>query len=102
MGFWMLPNSTDAETFKVAATVPQPLIMVVENDLPTRTNLRLALKTQGYGVLEASSAEVALALLSENPRFIIVDLDLPDIQGDDLLRMLRGHNDFIPSSQPTI
>jgi two-component system KDP operon response regulator KdpE len=92
----MLADSTDAATFDVAKTVPQPLIMVVENDLGTRNMLRTALKTQGYDVVEASSAEIALAMLSENPKFIIVDLDLPDIQSDDLLRLLRGRNDMIP------
>jgi two-component system KDP operon response regulator KdpE len=71
-------------------------IMVVVDNVPTRNMLRMGLETQGYGLLEASSAESALALLSENPTLIIVDLDLTDVERGDLLRMLREHNENIP------
>ena len=90
------PNRTDAATFNAVAKLPQPLIMIVEDDVPIRNRLRMWLETQGFSVLEAFSAGIALELVAVHPALIIVDLDLPDTQGDDLLRMLRWRNDFIP------
>jgi two-component system KDP operon response regulator KdpE len=91
-----LPNPTDAETFNAAARVLQPLILIVEDNVLIHNMLRMALVTQGYGVLEASSAQIALELLSQSPALIIVDLDVRGHEGHDLLRVLRGRNDYIP------
>ena len=96
MAVRLLRNSTGAGTFNVAATAPRPWIMIVENDSSIRNMLRVALKIRGYEVLEASSAGIGLELLSDRPALIIVDLDLPDIQSDGLLRRLRGRDDRIP------
>jgi len=35
-------------------------------------------------------------LMAEDPALIILDLGLPDIQGHELLRMIRGRNDSVP------
>jgi two-component system KDP operon response regulator KdpE len=56
----------------------------------------MGLGTQGYDVLEASNGKSALDLLKLEPALIILDLGLPDIQGHDLLRMIRGRNDSVP------
>jgi two-component system KDP operon response regulator KdpE len=71
-------------------------IMIVDDETPIRKLLRMGLGTQGYDVLEASNGKIALELLAENPALIILDLGLPDIQGHDLLRMIRGRNDSVP------
>ena len=71
-------------------------IMIVDDEPPIRKLLRMGLGTQGYDVLEASNGKIALELLSEDPALIILDLGLPDIQGHDLLRMIRGRNDSVP------
>ena len=34
--------------------------------------------------------------LAEGPALIILDLGLPDIQGHELLRMIRGRNESVP------
>jgi len=57
----------------------------------------MGLSTQGYDVLEASNGKIALELLAQEPALIILDLGLPDIQGHDLLRMIRGRNDSVRS-----
>jgi two-component system KDP operon response regulator KdpE len=54
------------------------------------------LSKQGYDVVEAYYGKIALELLAQNPALIILDLGLPDIQGHDLLRMIRGRNDIVP------
>jgi two-component system, OmpR family, KDP operon response regulator KdpE len=56
----------------------------------------MGLATQGYQVLEAPNGKTALELLAENPALIILDLGLPDIQGHELLRTIRGRNDSVP------
>jgi two-component system, OmpR family, KDP operon response regulator KdpE len=71
-------------------------IMIVDDEPPIRKLLRMGLSTQGYDVLEASNGKIALDLLQQGPALIILDLGLPDIQGHDLLRMMRGRNDSVP------
>src|ERR1700716_4531637 len=77
-------------------TVSPLKILIVDDEPPIRKLLRMGLGTQGYDVLEASNGKIALELLSEDPALIILDLGLPDIQGHDLLRMIRGRNDSVP------
>jgi two-component system KDP operon response regulator KdpE len=71
-------------------------IMIVDDEPPIRKLLRMGLSTQGYDILEAASGKIALDLLQQEPALIILDLGLPDIQGHDLLRMIRGRNDSVP------
>src|SRR5207302_11490117 len=71
-------------------------VLVIDDEPPIRKLLRMGLSTQGYEVLEASNGKVALEQLSQNPALIILDLGLPDIQGHELLRMIRSRNDSVP------
>ena len=71
-------------------------IMIVDDEPPIRKLLRMGLGTQGYDVLEASNGQIALDLLTQEPALIILDLGLPDIQGHDLLRMIRARNESVP------
>jgi two-component system, OmpR family, KDP operon response regulator KdpE len=58
--------------------------------------LRMGLSTQGYEILEAPNGKASLDLLARNPDLIILDLGLPDIQGLELLRMIRARNEGVP------
>jgi len=89
MAIMLLPDPTDAAK-------PQPLILLIQNNLATRAVLRRALETQGYDVLEASDTEGAIEVLPADPMLIIADLDLPNVHIDDLLIMLRERNGCIP------
>jgi two-component system KDP operon response regulator KdpE len=71
-------------------------ILVVDDEPPIRKLLRLGLTTQGYDVLEAPNGKTSLELLAKNPDLVILDLGLPDIQGHDLLRMIRARSESIP------
>jgi len=77
-------------------TVSALKILIVDDETPIRKLLRMGLGTQGYDVLEAANGKIALELLAQDPVLIILDLGLPDIQGHDLLRMIRGRNDSVP------
>jgi two-component system KDP operon response regulator KdpE len=71
-------------------------ILVVDDEPPIRKLLRLGLTAQGYDVLEAANGKASLELLAKNPDLVILDLGLPDIQGHDLLRMIRARSESIP------
>ena len=71
-------------------------VLVIDDEPPIRKLLRMGLSTQGYDILEASNGKIALEMLTEGPALIILDLGLPDIQGHELLRMIRGRNESVP------
>jgi two-component system KDP operon response regulator KdpE len=71
-------------------------VLVIDDEPPIRKLLRMGLSTQGYEILEAPNGKAALDLLAQDPDLVILDLGLPDIQGLDLLRMIRGRNESVP------
>jgi len=71
-------------------------ILVIDDEPPIRKLLRMGLNTQGYDVLDAGNGKSALALLDEKPDLIILDLGLPDIQGLELLRVIRARVESVP------
>ncbi|MFT6673451.1 MAG: two-component system KDP operon response regulator KdpE, partial [Afipia broomeae] len=76
---------------------PAPLkILVIDDEPPIRKLLRMGLSTQGYDILDAPNGKTALELLDNKPDLVILDLGLPDIQGHDLLRMIRARNERVP------
>lgn len=71
-----------------------PSVLLVEDDRELRLTLREALAVEGYRVQAAASVADALALLShaylgESPDLVLLDLGLPDGEGDALLAHLR-------------
>lgn len=71
-------------------------ILVIDDEPPIRKLLRMGLGTQGYEILDAPNGKTALELLDNKPDLVILDLGLPDIQGHELLRMIRARNDSVP------
>ena len=71
-------------------------VLVVDDEPPIRKLLRMGLSTQGYEILEASNGKASLDLLAQNPDLVILDLGLPDMQGLELLRMMRARNEAVP------
>jgi two-component system, OmpR family, KDP operon response regulator KdpE len=71
-------------------------VLVVDDEPPIRKLLRMGLTVQGYQILEAPNGKTALELLSQGPDLVILDLELPDIQGHELLRMIRARNENVP------
>ncbi|MEZ5379598.1 MAG: response regulator transcription factor [Acidimicrobiales bacterium] len=65
-------------------------ILLVEDDDRIRASLRLAMRDEGYDVLEAPSAEAALDVMAdERPELLLVDVMLPGMSGLDLIRRVR-------------
>ncbi len=71
-------------------------ILVIDDEPPIRKLLRMGLSTQGYEISEAPNGEKSLELLAQKPDLIILDLGLPDMQGLELLRMIRARNERVP------
>jgi two-component system, OmpR family, KDP operon response regulator KdpE len=71
-------------------------ILVIDDEPPIRKLLRLGLTAHSYQVIEAANGRTALDLLDKSPDLVILDLGLPDVQGNELLRMIRGRNETIP------
>ncbi len=78
------------------------LVLVVEDNPITRRLVRVTLQTEGYAVHEAPDARAALAFMSrKTPDLIIQDLELPGIDGRELLSQLK-HNADVPVLACTI
>ena len=71
-------------------------VLVVDDEPPIRKLLRTGLGTQGYQTLDAPNAKTALQLMADKPDLVILDLGLPDMQGLDLLREIRGRWEDLP------
>src|SRR5262245_60020047 len=67
-----------------------PLILLVDDEPPIRRLFHTALTSEGYRVLEAESGQQALQIAaSQPPDLVILDLGLPDIDGQVVLNKLR-------------
>jgi two-component system KDP operon response regulator KdpE len=68
----------------------KPKILVVDDEPQIRRFLRAGLTTQGYELIEAVNGEEALArTAAEHPDLVILDLGLPDTDGNDVIASLR-------------
>jgi len=67
-----------------------PAVLVLDDEELLRESLALYLETQGFAVLQAGSAEEALALLPDHPcQVAVVDIRLPGLTGLDFIA--RAH-----------
>jgi FixJ family two-component response regulator len=73
-------------------------IMVVDDERNIRNNLRMLLEAEGYKVDTANSGDEALARVKEGGRYDIafVDIQMPKMNGLELLRFLRGLRSKMP------
>jgi DNA-binding response OmpR family regulator len=68
-----------------------PKVLIVEDDPTIRTAVMRALTDRGYAVAAAHTAMSGLQLaVSERPDVVILDLGLPDLDGREVLRMIRA------------
>ncbi len=69
-------------------------VMVVEDNEKNRKLIRVVLKAKGYNVIEATTGEEALSLLKEQiPDIILMDIQLPGIDGLTLIRQIKADVD---------
>ncbi|XZE18720.1 response regulator [Pirellulaceae bacterium SH449] len=71
---------------------PHPaLIAVIEDEEPIRRFLRASLASEGYRLVEGGTAQEGMRLITqERPDLILLDLGLPDRDGIEIVREIRG------------
>jgi DNA-binding response OmpR family regulator len=69
----------------------RPLILVVDDDPTIRRLVRPAPSSAGHAVATVAGGEAALAWLAESrPDLVVIDVTMPEPDGWDVLRRLRG------------
>ncbi len=65
-------------------------ILVIDDEPQVRRFLQIALRAHGYEVIEALNGESAIEkCATENPALVILDLGLPDLDGQQVIARLR-------------
>ena len=78
-----VPNSGPA--------TPSPLVLIVDDNDKNRRLARDVLRSAGFRTIEAARGGVVLALAAESlPDVVLLDLELPDMDGTDVARELRN------------
>jgi CheY-like chemotaxis protein len=71
------------------------IILVADDNLPTRVLMRELLESDGHVVLEAADGLEALDLIcKKQPAIVFLDLQMPVLDGFGVLRELRNHCSF--------
>lgn len=66
-------------------------VLVVDDNALNRELLRLVLEQQGYAVVEATTAEEALTMISDtHPALVLMDCHLPGMDGLSATRELKA------------
>ncbi len=72
----------------MAGTLPK--VVVIEDERPIQRFLRASLMAHGYDVIEAGTGAEGLRQAADHqPDAVILDLGLPDMDGMEIIRLLR-------------
>lgn len=70
-------------------------VLVVEDHSSVRTLLRVTLEDEGYRVLEANGGFEAIEAAEEaKPDLIMLDLMMPELDGEKVIHEVRGRSDI--------
>lgn len=71
-------------------------VLIIDDDSKNVFALSVTLRVKGYNVVTASSARQALQLLNGDAAISIIlsDIMMPDIDGFDLIKMIRDQQQF--------
>lgn len=70
-------------------------ILVIDDEPQIRKFLRISLAANGYEVAEAANAQDGIAALKATPPdMLILDLGLPDLDGQDVISAVRAFSDL--------
>ena len=65
-------------------------VLLIEDDAPIRRLLRVAFSEGDFKLLEAENGRQGLRLVAtDNPRLVLLDLGLPDMDGVEVIKELR-------------
>ncbi len=70
--------------------MPNGTVLVVDDEPKIRNLVRSYLEKEGYRVADTDSGSAAVALVRQiEPDLVVLDLGLPDLPGEDVLRAIR-------------
>lgn len=70
-------------------------VLYIEDNFDNRILVKRILETEGYTVLEAGNAAEGLKLVYErHPNLLLVDINLPEVDGITLTKFLRNDPKF--------
>lgn len=73
-------------------TDSSPLLLLVEDERALRKVMEMVLEGEGYEVLTAIDGREGLKLLAKNtPDLIITDYMMPEMDGAEMVRRIRGN-----------
>ena len=73
----------------------KPLVLIVDDEPQIRRLLTVTLEANAYRVLSAANGQEGVVLAAQHrPALIILDLGLPDMSGQEVLRRLREWSDI--------
>jgi two-component system OmpR family response regulator len=76
----------------------KPLIMIVDDEVGVRELLTDALRIAGLDTIEAKDGMSALSMLRKNkPDLLIIDVNMPIMDGFDLLERIRETKNNVPA-----
>lgn len=79
----------------MSASARKSLILIADDRPSSRELLRVILERTGYDVIEAEDGEAALAQVHKfNPDLVLLDLQMPRLDGYGVLRRLRDEERF--------
>jgi two-component system, cell cycle response regulator DivK len=71
------------------------VILYIEDNIDNRTLIRRILTAEGYELLEAGNAKDAMEILkSVRPGLILMDINMPDVDGYTLTAQIRATSGF--------
>ena len=90
--------ATDTVGSDGLAVAPYRRVLIVEDEATLRRVMTRNLTGRGLAVSEAESAEAAVdAVTHDRPDLILLDINLPDRTGWDVLRELRRRQTEVPT-----
>lgn len=67
-------------------------ILIIEDDAQTRENLGIILEMEGFRVRLAADGRAGwISAQNEPPDLVLCDVGMPELDGHEVLRLLRGH-----------
>jgi PAS domain S-box-containing protein len=76
--------------------MPDIKILYIEDDPAQRSSLAASLGERGFGVVEAASGDEGLSLLSDDTGVVLCDLNMPGMNGLEVLRRVQRRNPDVP------
>lgn len=70
-----------------------PKILLVDDEAAICHLIKLHFQTEGYLVYTASDAEEAAGMLSHTPDLILLDINMPEVDGLEFCKKVRNHID---------